>query len=68
MLSLDEMTERLREATAHYAKYSHVVAVHTECNMKAARFLAAHEVPWNLTVACQNGHREHDPLPDLERL
>ncbi|EEC10824.1 NIK- and IKBKB-binding protein, putative [Ixodes scapularis] len=68
VLSLDEMTERLREATAHYAKYSHVVAVHTECNMKAARFLAAHERYMSASEFLQNAVSMNLPLTESEKV
>ncbi|CAN8000592.1 unnamed protein product [Ixodes hexagonus] len=68
VLSLDEMTERLREATAHYAKYSHVVAAHTECNMKAARFLAAHERYLSASEFLQNAVSMNLPLTEAEKV
>lgn len=68
VLSLDEMIERLREATAHYAKYSHVVAVHTECNMKAARFLAAHERYLSASEFIQNAVSMNLPLTETEKV
>lgn len=68
LLSLDEMVERLKESTAHYAKYSHAAVVQMECNIKAARLLAQRDRCLTASEFLQNATYMSIPLSRAEKV